>query len=160
MPRPMTIEAHGDLEIVVVRHFDAPRDLVFDAWTRPDLLRQWLGVHNGWTMPRCEVDLRIGGSYRYVWHGPGGEVMGVRGEFRDIVAPERIVCTEAFDESWYSGGALITNKFEETPDGTRCRLTIRYESEAARDGVLASPMEQGMEAGFRALDDLVADGPI
>jgi len=90
-------------EIVMTRVFDAPRRLVFDALTKPELLRQWLLGPPGWSMPVCEIDLRVGGAYRYLWRGPDGIEMGTRGVFREIAAPERLVATEKFDQPWYPG---------------------------------------------------------
>src|SRR3954471_17741721 len=92
-----------DREIVMTRVFDAPRRLVFDAFTRPELLKRWLGVLGGWSLEVCEVDLRVGGTYRYVWRGPDGTAMGMRGVHREIVPAERIVATEVFDDPWYEG---------------------------------------------------------
>ena len=98
----LSVEPRGDREIAISRAFDAPRALVFDALTKPDLIRRWLGVFGGWSMEVCEVDLRVGGAYRYVWRGPNGASMGMRGVYREIVRPERLVNTEQFDEPWYS----------------------------------------------------------
>lgn len=96
----LKVAALSDREIVMTRVFDAPRNLVFDAYTKPELLKRWLGVFGGWTMAVCEVDLRVGGSYRWVWRGADGTNMGVRGIYREIVPPERLVNTEKFDEAW------------------------------------------------------------
>ncbi len=93
----LTLTKLSDREVRTTRVFDAPRRLVFDAHTRPDLIRQWLTGPPGWTMPVCTVDLRVGGKYRYEWRGPGGEAMGMGGSYREIAAPERIVATELFD---------------------------------------------------------------
>src|SRR5262249_52644506 len=92
------IAGRGDREIVMTRVFDAPRRLVFEALTRPKLLKRWLGVRGGWSLAVCEIDLKVGGTYRYVWRrgGPDGTSMGLRGIYREIVPPERIVNTESF----------------------------------------------------------------
>jgi len=156
MSNPLRVTAHGDLEIVMTRIFDAPRSLVFDAWTKPELLQRWLGVHSGWTMPVCEVDLRVGGAYRYVWRGPDGMEMGVSGVFLEVVVPERIVTTEKFDQAWYPGGALVTHVLTEHDGRTTCTINLRYDSTEARDAVLASPMESGFGAGCMKLDELLA----
>jgi uncharacterized protein YndB with AHSA1/START domain len=97
-PDDLNVEARGEREIVITRSFDAPRRLVFEALTRPELLKRWLGVFGGWSMAVCEVDLRVGGEYHYVWQGPDGATMGMRGTFREITPPERIVNTEKFDQ--------------------------------------------------------------
>jgi uncharacterized protein YndB with AHSA1/START domain len=146
----------GDREIVLTRAFDAPRRLVFDAFTKPELVKQWLLGPPGWSMPVCEIDLKVGGSYRYLWRGPGGIEMGMRGVYREIVAPERIVATEKFDESWYPGEAVGTIVLVESAGKTALTQTILYESREAREVVLKSPMEQGMAAGYDRLAELLA----
>src|SRR5690606_38236222 len=127
-----TIEAQGDCAIVMTRAFRAPAALVFKAHTTPELVRQWLLGPEGWTMPVCEIDLRPGGAYRYEWQ-KGEETMGMGGVFQEVDPPHRIVQTEAFDESWYPGEALVTTTFAEAKGMTTMTLTIRYESQAARD---------------------------
>src|SRR2546425_9367123 len=97
----LKVTAQSEREIVMTRVFDAPRRLVFDALTKPELLKRWLGVHNGWSLVVCEIDLKVGGTYRYVWRGPDGTDMGMRGIYREIVLSERLVVTESFDQSWY-----------------------------------------------------------
>lgn len=156
MHRPLTITAVGDLELVMTREFAAPAQLVFDAWTRPELLQRWLGVRAGWTMPVCEVDLRVGGKYRWVWRKEAkGMEMTVRGEYREIVEPRLIVCTEAFEDPWYPGEALDTYVLEEKNGKTTCTITMRFETKEGRDGVLASPMDQGVEESYLVLDQIL-----
>ncbi len=121
-PRDLKVEARGEREVVITRSFDAPRRFVFDALTQPELIQRWLGVFGGWSFESCEVDLRVGGAYHYVWHGPDGARMGMHGTFREIVPPERIVNTEAFDEAWYPGEVLVTTVLAER--GGRTTLTI------------------------------------
>src|SRR5436189_1729854 len=104
----MHLTTHGDRDVVITRAFDAPRELVFDAMTRPELLKRWLFGPPGWSMVVCDVDLRVGGKYRYVWHGPDGIEMGMGGVHREIVVPQRIVCTQLFDQDWTGGEALGT----------------------------------------------------
>jgi uncharacterized protein YndB with AHSA1/START domain len=144
-----------DREIVMTRVFDAPRHLVFEAYTRPELLKRWLGVHSGWSLAVCEIDLRVGGGYRYLWRGPNGAEMGMRGVYREVVPPERIVATEKFDQSWYPGEAVGTVTMVEQGGRTTLTLTVRYESREARDAVLKTPMEQGVAAGFDKLAELL-----
>src|ERR1700679_2060914 len=98
-----------DREIAMTRVFEAPRSLVFDALTKPALVTQWLLGPPGWSMPVCEIDLKVGGAYRFVWRGAHGTEMGVGGVCREIVVPERFVATETFDQPWYPGEALVTN---------------------------------------------------
>lgn len=155
--RTLTITAVGDLELVMTREFAAPAHLVFDAWTKPELLKQWLGIRAGWTMPICEVDLRVGGKYRWVWRKEAkGMEMTVSGVYREIVAPTLIVCTEKFDDPWYPGEALDTYTFEEEDGKTIAKIVMRFETKEGRDGVLASPMDQGVEESYVVLDGLLA----
>ena len=143
-------------EILVTRDFDAPRHLVFDAFTKPELVRRWLLGPEGWTMPVCEIDLRVGGSYRYVWRKTGIPDMGMGGVFREITEPERLVATEKFDESWYPGEALDTTVFVQDGDITRVSVTVLYESKEACAAAGKSGMERGMAAGYNRLDDLLS----
>jgi uncharacterized protein YndB with AHSA1/START domain len=152
----LEITTPSDREIAMTRTFDAARRLVFDAFTKPELIQRWLGVRAGWTMPVCEVDLRVGGKYRYVWRGPKGNDMGMGGVFREIVAPERIVATERFDDSWYAGEAVDTTVFVEKGGRTTVTMTVRYESKEARDGVLASPMATGVGESYDKLAEYLA----
>jgi uncharacterized protein YndB with AHSA1/START domain len=155
-PKTLTLTTRGDREIVMTRVFDAPRTLVFDAWTKPELLKRWLHGPEGWSLPVCEIDLRVGGSFRYLWRHSDGDEMGMRGVYREIVAPERIVATEKFDEPWYPGEAVGTIVFEERDGQTTLTQTLLYESRAARDGVLKSPMEGGVAQSYDRLAQLLA----
>ena len=155
----LKVTTPSDREIAMTRVFDAPRSLVFDAFTKPELLKRWLGVFGGWSMAVCEVDLRVGGTYRYLWRGPDGAQMGMRGVYREVVRPERIVATEVFDEPWYPGEALDTTVFVEQGGKTTLTTTVLYQSREARDGVLKSPMEQGVAASYDNLAELLASMP-
>ena len=155
----LQVTTPSDREIAMTRVFDAPRSMVFDAWTKPELLKRWLGVFGGWSFVVCEVDLKVGGKYRYVWRGKDGNEMGMGGVFREIVRPERLVCTEKFDESWYPGDALDTTLFVEKGGKTTVTTTVRYESKAARDGVLKSPMEGGVAQSYDKLAEVLASMP-
>jgi uncharacterized protein YndB with AHSA1/START domain len=140
------------------RVFDAPRELVFEAHTKPDLVKRWLGVFGGWTLPVCEIDLRAGGAYRYVWRNEAkGHQMACGGVFREVVPPERLVCTEQFDDPWYPGESLITTVFAEKGGKTTMTMTMRYATREARDGVLKSPMEHGVAEGYNKMDALLAE---
>src|SRR3982075_999836 len=92
----LKLTTRGDREIVMTRVFDAPRTLVFDAFTKPELVKQWLLGPPGWSMPVCEINLRVGGTYRYVWRHTNGNEMGMGGVYREIAVPERLVATEKF----------------------------------------------------------------
>jgi uncharacterized protein YndB with AHSA1/START domain len=156
MKNTLSVAAAGDREIVISRAFNAPRQLVFDAHTKPELVKRWLLGPPGWMMPVCEIDLRVGGRYRYVWRNQDGTEMGMGGVFRAIARPERLVATERFDQSWYPGEALDTTVFVEEAGKTTVTLTVLYESRQARDGVLKSPMAEGMAAGYDRLEELLA----
>lgn len=151
----LAIAAKSDREITMTRRFAAPVALVFEAWTTPALLRRWLLGPPGWTMPVCEVDFRVGGAYRYEWRNEQGQTMGVGGVYREIDAPHRFVATERFDEAWYPGESLITITFAEKDGETEMTTTMRYESTAARDGVLKSPMEGGVKQSYDRLAAIV-----
>jgi len=152
----LKLTTRGDREIVMTRVFDAPRALVFKAFTTPELVKQWLLGPPGWSMPVCEIDLRVGGRYRYVWRHTNGNEMGMGGVYREIVAPEKVVATEKFDESWYPGEAVGTILLIEQGGRTTLTQTVLYESREARDGVLKSPMESGVAAGYDRLATLLA----
>lgn len=145
----------SDREIKITRDFKAPRKLVWDAYTRPELVKQWLYGPPGWSFDVCEIDLRVGGKYRYVWRKGAEVVMGMGGVYREIRAPERIVSTEKFDEAWYPGEAVGTVVMTESGGATLVTTTVRYESKEIRDGVLKSPMESGLKAGYDRLAELV-----
>jgi uncharacterized protein YndB with AHSA1/START domain len=152
----LKVEVRGDREIVMTRVFDAPRRLVFEAFTRPELLKRWLTGPPGWTLAVCEVSLNVGGSIRYLWRGPAGEEMGMSGVVREVTPPERMVATEKFDRSWYPGEAVGTVILTEQAGKTTLTQTIVYESREARDIVLKSPMEQGVSMSYNNLANLLA----
>ena len=151
----LKLTTRGDREIVMTRLFDAPRALVFDAFTKPELVQQWLLGPPGWSMPVCEIDLRVGGAYRYVWRHANGNEMGMGGVYREIAAPERLVATEKFDEAWYPGEALITTTLAEQGGKTALTFAVLYQSRAARDAVLKSGMERGVAASYDRLAGLL-----
>jgi uncharacterized protein YndB with AHSA1/START domain len=153
----LTLHVEGETDLVLVRALDAPRALVFDAFTRPELVRRWLLGPDGWTMPVCEIDLRPGGRYRYLWRRErDGAEMGMGGDFREVAPPERLVHTEAFDEPWYPGESLITTLFTERDGVTTVRQTMRLVARAARDAVLASGMASGVARSYERLDRILA----
>ena len=152
----LTVTASGDRDIVMTRVFDAPRDLVFEAHTKPELVKRWLTGPDPWEMVVCEIDLRAGGKYRYVWRHPqNGNEMGMGGVYREVVAPERIVATEQFDDPWYQGEAVGTLVLTEKDGRTTLTNTVTYASREARDGVLASGMATGVEVSYDKLAKVV-----
>jgi len=156
MPNQLHIAAQGDREIVFTRAFDAPRPKVWRALTEPALIKQWLGSLPNWTFPLCEVDLKVGGKYRYEWKNTvTGATMGMGGKFLEIQAPERLVATELFDEAWYPGEAIDTQVLAEKDGKTTLTLTVLYATKEARDGVMAGPASSGMESGYNIMEALL-----
>jgi uncharacterized protein YndB with AHSA1/START domain len=151
--------ARGEREIVMTRRFAAPRRLVFDAWTRPELFARWFGARD-WTVPVCEMDLRPGGSYRYLLRGPDGPEVEMQGVYREIVPPERIVTTELFvgfsEVGWRPEDETVTTAVLTEQDGqTTWTAAVLYPSKEVRDAVLRSPMERGMAEGLDRLAELL-----
>lgn len=158
-PGRLKLTTPTEREIVLTRVFDAPRSLVFDALTKPGLVKRWLLGPPGWSMVVCEIDLKVGGANRYVWRHTDGTEIGMGGVYREIVPPERSVHTESFDVPWYPGEAVITTVLVEQGGRTTFTGTILYESREARDAVLKSPMEQGAAASYDRLAELLASTP-
>ena len=155
-PESFKISTPSDREVQVMRDFQAPRAVVFEAFTKPELVRRWLLGPDGWSMPVCEIDLRAGGAYRYIWENErDGSRMGLSGVFREVVGPEKVVATERFDNAWYPGEAVVTTMFAETGEATRVTVTVLYESKEARDTASRSGMELGMAAGYNRLEGLL-----
>jgi uncharacterized protein YndB with AHSA1/START domain len=145
----------SDREIAMTRVFDAPRRLVYDALTKPELVKRWLGVFGGHVMEVCEIDLRVGGKYRYVWRNRDGSTMGMGGVYREIVPLERIVSDEVFDDAWYEGEAIDTITLVEKDGKTTMRTLVRYDSREIRDGILKTGMESGVAASYDTLDGIL-----
>lgn len=155
--RTLQVATPSDREILMTRALDAPRELVWDAFTKPELVKRWLLGPPGWTMPVCEIDLRVGGAYRFVWRNEeDGTEMGMGGVHREIVRPERIARTELFDQDWTGGETLATVVLTEYDGRTTVDTTVLYASKEARDGALTSGMKEGMALGYERLDELLA----
>ena len=152
----LKVTTPSDREIAMTRVFDAPRRLVYEANTRPELVKRWLGVFGGWSLEVCEIDLRVGGRYRYVWRNEDGREMGMGGVYREIVPNEKIVVTEQFDDPWYEGEAVDTTMFVERDGQTTMTTNILYASKEIRDTVLKSPMEHGVAASYDKLANVLA----
>ena len=142
-----------DREIVMTRVFDAPRRLVFEAFSKPELLKRWFGPR-GWVLSTCEVDLRVGGGFRFILRGPDGREMGMRGVYREIVPPERSVHIESFDD--FPGESQVTAVFVENAGKTIMTATILYPSKEVRDAVIQSGMEHGAAESYDRLAELLA----
>ena len=155
-----TVTLPNDRDVVVVRSFNAPRALVFDAWTKPALVQRWMLGPPGWTMPVCEMDVRPGGKFKWRWRSDeSGKEFGFSGEFREVVRPSRIVHVERYepgDVGGAMGEALVTSELTEKNGVTTQTMTIRYESTAVRDAALKTGMTDGMEMSFKKLDEVLA----
>ena len=154
---PLTVATPTEREVVITRVVDAPRGMVFDAHTKPDLVRRWLLGPPGWTMPVCEIDLRVGGKYRYVWQHGDGRTMGMGGTFTEVVRPSRIAATQLFDEDWTGGETLVITEIVEKIGKSTITTTVRYASREARDAALQTGMTTGMEAGYERLEELLRE---
>ncbi|MFC9250997.1 SRPBCC family protein [Amycolatopsis thailandensis] len=156
MGRSLSVTKSGDLEIVMTRSFDAPRTLVFDAWTKPELVRRWFGPH-GCEVVECEIDLRVGGRWRYRLLHDGGREMVLQGVYQEISRPERLVSLETNEDCEASeGDALATLTLTEHGGVTTLTQVVRYGSKRIRDAVLESGMERGVGEGFDRLAEVVA----
>ncbi len=149
-----TYATPSDREIVITRVVDAPRRLVFEAFTTPARVPKWLTGPEGITMPVCEIDLRPGGRWRYVYRMPDGSEMTLQGTFREVTPPERVVHTETWGPEWPE--TVNTLVLTETGGQTAISITVLYPSQEARDAALQSGMKDGMEQGFARLDELLA----
>lgn len=155
----LELVAKGEREIVITRVFDAPRKLVYRAFTEPALVRRWMNGPGGYSMPVCDIDLRVGGKYRNVWKSDkDGSEMALAGEFREIVPNERIVRTETFEGPWSPGETVGTVEFIDSGGKTTVRTTMVYPSQQARDGMLKSGMKQGLAMSYDRLEEILAAG--
>jgi uncharacterized protein YndB with AHSA1/START domain len=151
-----TVTTPSDQEIRMTRLFDAPRRLVFEAMTRPEHVRRWWGcLGEGYSVPVCEIDLRVGGRWRFVNRHPKGEA-AFHGEYREITPPGRLVFTEIFEE-FPDSVSVVTTELTEQNGKTRMVATVRYPSLEVRDAVLGSGMAMGAGVSYDRLEDLVAE---
>jgi uncharacterized protein YndB with AHSA1/START domain len=146
----------SDREIVLTRLFDAPRRLVFEAMSKPEHVRRWWGIlDDRHSVTTCEIDLRVGGRWRFVGRGPQGEY-AFHGAYREIAAPERVVFTEIF-EPFPDVESIVTSVLTEEGDKTRLTVTALYPSLEVRDSVLKSGMARGASISYDRLEDLVKE---
>ena len=152
----MTVTLPSDREIVLTRRFAAPRALVFEAFTRPEHLTHWWGPR-GTTLSTCEVDLRPGGTWRFVVRKPDGKDEPFRGEYREISPPERLVYTFMYDvDGFRDPPGLVTDEFRDDGTATLVVETMLFPSVEARDGTLKSGMTKGAAETFDRLAELLA----
>jgi uncharacterized protein YndB with AHSA1/START domain len=149
-----TVELPTDKQILITREFDAPRELVFKAFTTPELVRRWWHANRG-EMTVAEIDLRVGGKWRYVMAACDGPEVGFHGEYREIVPNERLVSTEIF-EGYPNEVAVNTATFEEIDGRTRLTILVDHSSKEARDAHIESGMEAGMQDAFDLLEQAAA----
>ena len=154
----LSVTTPSDREIVMKRIFDAPRQMVFDAYTKPELIKRWLLGPEGWSMPFCEVDFRVGGQFHYIWRNDSDDKQfGLHGTFGEIEAPERIVHAENFDEPWYPSDAHVTTALVERNGSTTVTLTILYDSRELRDAAIESGMEKGVAESYDRLAEVLEE---
>jgi uncharacterized protein YndB with AHSA1/START domain len=145
-----TFATPSDRELIAARVFDAPRRLVWEAHVNPKHVPQWMIGPDGWTMPVCEIDLRTGGNWHFVWRDAAGSPMEMRGEYREIVAPDRLVQTEAWGDDWAE--TLNTTVLTEQDGKTVVTCTVLYASKEARDRALGTGMKEGWSQSYDRLD--------
>lgn len=156
MPTPVNVTHPTDRAVTVTRSFDAPADLVFACHTQPQLVQKWMIGSPGWSMPVCEIDLKVGGTYRYIWRNDtDASEFGFTGRYREIIVPGRLVHTESMIGQ--PGEALVTTTFQQTGNRTTLSITMSFESRTMRDQVLATGMTDGMALSYDQLDDLLAE---
>ncbi|MEA2902877.1 MAG: hypothetical protein QOI12_264 [Alphaproteobacteria bacterium] len=169
MGKPVTVTTPSDREVTVVREFDAPARLIWDAHTTPELMKRWLLGPPGWSMPHCTVDLRVGGRYRYVWkNDETGAQFGAYGEHREVAPFERIVTTENMDglgpepfnlEPRWGSEAPSVNTLTLAEAGGKTTLTLNmcFPSKQIRDMAVRSGMSDGMAMGYDRLEAMAAE---
>ena len=149
----LKLTASGDREILMTRVFDAPRRLIYDAYTKPELLKRWMLGPDGWSMPVCEIDLRVGGKWHFVWRRADGTEMEMQGVYQEIDPPDRLVSTESWGGPWPETVNTLT--LAEQNGKTTITVSILYSSKQARDAALQTGMKDGMAASFDRLAELV-----
>jgi uncharacterized protein YndB with AHSA1/START domain len=143
----------SDREVRLTRVFDAPRAMVYDAFTKPELLKRWFGPH-GYSLIVCEVDLRVGGRWRFVLEGPDGSKMGMGGVYVALTPPDGSIHTEAFDD--FPGEARVTTVLTEEKGKTTLEATSLAPSKEIRDAVIASGMEHGAAETYDRLAEMLS----
>jgi uncharacterized protein YndB with AHSA1/START domain len=160
--KPAQASLPSDTEVLVKRSFDAAADLVWQAYTEPELVRRWLLGPPGWSMPICEMDVRVGGRYRWRWRDDqDGKEFGFAGEFQEVAPHSKLVHTQVYDpgdlgDSMGQEGAMVTVSFEEADGVTSVTTTIKFASKEDRDAAFSTGMTDGMEMGYQRLDQMLA----
>jgi uncharacterized protein YndB with AHSA1/START domain len=147
----------SDTEILMVREFDAPRELVFKAYTTPELVKRWWAGKRG-NVTVAEIDLRVGGRWRYVMIAQGGFEVAFHGEYQEIVPNEKLVNTEIFEGAPEGGAAIVTCTFEDLGDGrTRLHMLTSVDSKEIRDTIIGTGMETGAQEGLDILEQIAIE---
>lgn len=154
MPMPFKLEQTGPTALTVTRGFAAPPAKVWRAHTEPELVMKWMGM-GPYEIIKAEIDLKVGGGFRYEWSMPEGGIMAVNGEYLDLQAPGRIVHTELFDDDWTDGKTTVTTSFDAVEAGTRMTLQVQYRSEEGLQMALQSGAGDGMQSTYEQLADLL-----
>jgi uncharacterized protein YndB with AHSA1/START domain len=152
--KTLTVTMPSDREIAMTRVFDAPRQAVFDALTTPELLKRWFGPA-GWSLTGCDVDLRVGGSWRFALRRADGTDFVMRGVYREIAPPERLVYTESYEGDDFFGELLVTVDLVADGDTTRLTSTALHKSKEVRDA--NAGMEQGVSESLDKLAELLRE---
>lgn len=161
-PAKAEVTLPSDTEVRVTRRFNAPRKLVYKAYTTPALLQRWLLGPPGWSFPVCEMDLREGGSFVWRWQNDeDGKQFGFHGEFLEIVPPKRIVHSEFYDPMDVGGdmgeGTTVGVTFDEAGGVTTLTTSMRFKTKADRDAAMSTGMTDGMEMSYQLLDGLLLE---
>jgi uncharacterized protein YndB with AHSA1/START domain len=161
MPAPAQVTLPSESEVRVTRQFNAPRQLVWDAHTKPDLVQKWQLGPPGWEMPVCEMDVRVGGRYRWAWKNQtDGKQFGFFGTFMEVNAPARLVHEEYYDPGEIGGAmptgdpCVVSLELSEDAGVTTLVCTMKFASKEARDGAVSTGMTDGMEMGYARLDEM------
>ena len=163
MTNTLEVTQPSDQEVEVRREFDAPRSLIWDAHTKPELLKRWQRGYDGWSMPVCEIDLRVGGKYRYRWRNDEDSTeFGFRGEYKEIAAPSRLVYTERFDgpDEWAMGDSLSTLTLTEKNGRTTLTYRMWYPSKEIRDQAVGTGMTDGMATSYDRLEREIVENKV
>ena len=163
MPAPAQVTLPSDREVRVTRQFNAPRQLVYDAHTKPELIRKWMG-YTDWDMPVCEMDVRVGGKYRWQWKNKeSGKQFGFFGAFTEVDGPGRLVHDEYFDPGDIGGSmpagdpCIVSLDLKEQNGVTTLVCNMKFASKETRDGAVATGMTDGMEFSYTRLDEMSAE---
>lgn len=164
MHKPLSVTLPNDREVRVLRSLNAPRKHVWDAFTKPELIRRWMLGPPGWTMPVCEMDVRVGGAYRWRWRSrEDGKEFGFVGNFLEVEPPAKLVHEEHFDPGDVGGPmsiepAIVTTTFDEAGGVTTISVSIVFASKDSRDGAISTGMTDGMEMSYAGLERILT-GP-